>query len=64
MKVFLVSGTQKDIGTLFVALTRRLEAVKKSNPGSKLAKRKLSEEEESAAAASTPPPEKEAKVVQ
>merc|ERR1712008_23703 len=57
MKVFLVSGSTKDVGTLFSALKRRLDTVKKSSTNTsqsapnketskrKLSKRKLSEEQ-------------------
>jgi len=48
MRVFLVSGSPKDIGTLFVALTRRLDSLRSTNgsssPTTHPAKRKVAEE--------------------
>jgi Ran-binding protein 3 len=79
MKVFLVSGSTKDVGTLFSALKRRLDTVKKSStntsqstPNKETSKRKLSEEQKDTEVKSNeegndeqkPPPEKEAKLVQ
>merc|ERR1711997_494194 len=79
MKVFLVSGASKDVGTLFSALTRRLDTVKKSlstsfsSANKETSKRKISEEHKEALEATPndggdddpkPPPEKEAKIVQ
>ena len=79
MKVFLVSGSSKDVGTLFSALTRRLDTVKKSlatsfsSANKETSKRKMSEEHKEAVEATPndggdddpkPPPEKEAKIVQ
>merc|ERR1739838_307624 len=78
MKVFLVSGSTKDVGTLFSALKRRLDTVKKSStntsqspPNKETSKRKLSGEQkdtevksnEEASDEQKPPPEKEAKLV-
>ena len=79
MKVFLVSGSPKDVGTLFSALKRRLETVKKSSeattpsmPDKESSKRKLSGDQKETEVTSKdegededkPPPEKEAKLVQ
>merc|ERR1719273_2134293 len=61
MKVFLVSGSTKDVGTLFSALKRRLDTVKKSStntsqstPNKETSKRKLSEEQKDTEVKSTP----------
>jgi len=73
MKVFLVSGLPKDVGTLFSALKRRLDTVKKSSmPDKESSKRKLSGDQKETEVISKeegddehkPPPEKEAKLVQ
>jgi len=79
MKVFLISGLPKDVGTLFSALKRRLDTVKKSSTATTFStsdkessKRKLSGEQKETEVTSKdeeddehkPPPEKEAKLVQ
>merc|ERR1712012_568518 len=63
MRVFLVGGSPKDIGTLFVALTRRLDSLRSTNgsssPTTHPAKRKLAEESIKADDTDDqPPPEK------
>lgn len=59
VKIFLISGSVKDISTLFVALTHRLEAVKKSTSCNKspAVKRKLP-----ASSQEEPPEKKDAKL--
>ena len=63
IRVFLVTGSPKDIGTLFVALTRRLENLRSTNGSANAhpAKRKLPEESKDDQAEDQAPPEKDSK---
>ena len=69
LRVFLVSGSPKDIGLLYVALTHRVESLRnslsspiKNEETEKSVKRKLDEDEDRFSKEESPPPEKEPKI--